>query len=364
MHITAAVSRENESMPHLETVELDRPQAGEVRVRIVATGMCQSDLSFHGPFGSAFAPKPMVLGHEGAGVVEEVGLGVRSIDVGDHVVLSGSSCGHCTSCFSGRPNYCADMIKLCWSGCRADGTSPISQNGQRVSGAFFGQSSFATDVIASERTTVKVPQDVPLHLLGPLGCGILTGAGSVLEAFRLRPGQSIAIFGTGGVGLSAVMAARLAGAAQIVAIDIDEQRLELAGSLGASDLVLSNTDTLDALRRLRPAGFDFTFNTTEVVDVFNLATTCLAVEGTTGWVVPPTEPWNPDMLHLLTGGRKLQGIIGGNANPHTFIPLLIDYWRQGRFPFDRLITEFRFQEFAGAWEQFRRSKVIKPVLRM
>lgn len=364
MQITAAVSRENDWAPRLETVELGEPQAGEVRVRIVATGICHTDLHFQGPFGSMFAPKPMVLGHEGAGVVEAVGVGVRSLKIGDHVVLSGNSCGHCASCHSGRPVYYVDMIKLCFAGMRADGTSPISHEGQRVSGSFFGQSSFATHAIASERTAVKVPLDVPLHLLGPLSCSMITGAGSVLEAFRLRPGQSIAIFGAGSVGLAAVMAARLAGASQIVAIDINEQRLDMARELGASDVLLSNQETLTALRELRPAGFDFSFNTAQVLEVFNVAASCLAMEGTAGFVVQPNEAWTPDMFHILTGGRKLQGIIGGNANPQTFIPLLIEYWRQGRFPFDRLITEFRFEEIGEAWAQFRSGKIIKPVLRM
>lgn len=256
------------------------------------------------------------------------------------------------------------MIKLCWSGGRADGSSPLSQFGAPLSGAFFGQSSFATHVIASERTAVKAPRDVPLHLLGPLACGMVTGAGSVMEAFRLRPGQTIAVFGVGGVGLAAVMAARIAGAARIVAIDIDERRLELAQSLGASEGLISDAGTSDALRELQPRGFDFSFITAPAGQVFDTAVGCLAVEGTAGFVIDPKEAWAPDMLHLLTGGRKLQGIIGGNANPQSFIPLLIDYWRKGLFPFDRLITEFRFDQIVQAWEQFRAGKVIKPVLRM
>lgn len=364
MQITAAISRDNAPAPRLETVELGEPQPGEVRVRIVATGICHADLVFHGPFGSGFAPKPIVLGHEGAGVVEAVGVGVGGLQVGDHVVLSGNSCGHCPSCYAGRPAYCDHMIDLCWGGSRADGTSPISQRGERISGVFFGQSSFATHVIASERTAVKVPRDVPLHLLGPLGCGISTGAGSVLETLRVRPGKSIAVFGAGGVGLSAVMAARLAGASEIVAVDTNEQRLELARSLGASHTVISDAEAPDILRHLQPGGFDFSFITATPAKVFDMAVACLAVEGTAGFVSYPNEAWAPDMMSLLTGGRKLQGIIGGYACTQTFIPMLIDYWRQGRFPFDQLITEFRFDQIDEAWEQFHAGTVIKPILRM
>lgn len=364
MRITAAVSRKNQPHPVLETLELEAPGPGEVLVRVVATGICHTDLHFHGEFGSRFAPKPMVLGHEGSGVVEAVGPGVNGLEVGDHVVMSGNSCGQCKNCLSGRPVYCVDVIKLCFCGARRNGTSPISQDGVAISGSFFGQSSFATHALASERTAVKVPKDVPLHLLGPLACGMVTGAGSVLEGFRLRPGQSIVVFGSGGVGLAAVMAAKIAGASRIVAVDIDEARLEMARSLGADDVLLSNADTLSELRALEPGGFDFSLNSTQAVPVFDMALACLALEGVAGILVEPIEPWTPDVGHLLHGGRRLQGFLGGGANPKTFIPLLIDYWRKGMFPFDRLITEFPFSEIEDAWAQFRAGKVIKPILRM
>lgn len=364
MQITAALSRTDAPAPRLEAVDLAEPRANEILVRIVATGICHTDLMFHGPFGARFSAKPMVLGHEGAGIVEAVGSAVEEFEVGDHVVLSGNSCGHCPSCHSGRTVYCDDMIKLCWSGGRGDGSSPLSQDGERVAGAFFGQSSFATHVVASVRTAVKVPRDVPLHLLGPLSCGMITGAGSVLEALRLRAGQSIVVFGAGSVGMAAIMAARIAGAARIVAVDIDPERLDLARSLGATDALLSGEGTVAALRELDPRGFDFSYVTAPPAAVFDAAVACLAVEGTAGFVLDVKGDWQPDMLQLLTGGRKLQGIIGGNANPKTFIPLLIDYWRKGLFPFDRLITEFPFERIDDAWEQFRAGKVIKPVLRM
>jgi aryl-alcohol dehydrogenase len=193
---------------------------------------------------------------------------------------------------------------------------------------------------------------------------MITGAGSVLEALRVRPGQSIAIFGTGAVGLSAVMAARIAGASRIVAVDVNQARLDLARSLGASDVMVSNGGTADALRELQPRGFDFSFITASPAPVFDAALACLAAEGTAGFVIFPSTPWAPDMQGLLTGGRKLQGIIGGAGNPQTFIPLLIDYWRKGLFPFDRLITEFPFDQIDQAWEQYRSGQVIKPVLRM
>jgi aryl-alcohol dehydrogenase len=363
MKIRAAVSRAGEAHPQIEEVDLEDPRVDEVRVRIVATGICHTDLNCHSGHGVP-TPKPIVLGHEGAGVVESLGAGVRGLAVGDHVVLSGGSCGICPSCQAARPTYCRDAMKLSFGGMRSDGSSPLSQNGTRIAGAFFAQSSFATHVVVPERSAVKVPDDVPLQLLGPLGCGIITGAGSVLEAFRLRPGQSIVVFGVGSVGLAAVMAARLAGAARIVAVDVSAQRLALALRLGATETVVSDVATAGALRELEPFGFDFSFNTTNAPAVYTLATECLRNEGTAGFVTRPHGDWSLNVAALLAGGRKLHGILGGSAAPQLYIPLLIDYWRQGRFPFDSLIAEYPFGNIGQAWADCSSGTVLKPVLRM
>ena len=363
MKIQAAVSRVGHAQPIIEELELDEPRADEVRIRIVATGICHTDLYCHGGLGVP-VPKPIVLGHEGAGIVEAVGSGVQSLAVGDHVVLSGASCGICPKCRVGRPTYCRDTMRLSFGGARGDGTSPLSRPGERIHGAFFAQSSFATHVVAPARSAVKVPIDVPLHLLGPLGCGIITGAGTVLEAFRLRPGDSLAVFGVGSVGLAAVMAARLAGASRIVAIDIAPERLKLARELGATDAVMSNEAAAGALRDLEPYGFSFSFNTTTAPEVFTLATECLTTEGTAGFVTRPRGEWAANMTTLLAFGRKLQGILGGSAAPQIYIPLLVEYWRQGRFPFDRLVQEFAFADIAKAWDACTRGGAVKPVLRM
>ncbi|HEV2701130.1 MAG TPA: NAD(P)-dependent alcohol dehydrogenase [Steroidobacteraceae bacterium] len=363
MRISAAVSREGRPHPVIEQVELDEPRSDEVRVRLLATGICHTDLFCHAGLGVP-TPRPIVLGHEGAGVVESVGTGVLGLAAGDHVVLSGASCGGCPSCHAGRPTYCRDAIRLSFGGRRADGSSPLSQNGEPMAAAFFAQSSFATHTVVPERSAVKVPKDIPLHLLGPLGCGFITGAGSVLEAFRLRPGQSIVVFGAGSVGLAAIMAARLAGASRIVAVDINPLRLELAIALGATSAVPFAGDTGSALQALQPCGFDFSFNTTSSPAVYSLAVDLLANEGTAGYVTRPRGEWSPNMAALLAGGRRLQGILGGSANPQVFIPQLLDYWRQGRFPFERLITEFPFADIGSAWAACESSAVVKPVLRM
>jgi aryl-alcohol dehydrogenase len=361
--IQAAVSRAGTAHPQIEAVDLEDPRVDEVRVRIIATGICHTDLNCHSGFGVPI-PKPIVLGHEGAGIVEALGAGVHGLAVGDHVVLSGGSCGVCPSCRAARPTYCRDAMKLSFGGMRADGSSPLSQHGTRIAGAFFAQSSFASHVIVPERSAVKVPSEVPLHLLGPLGCGIITGAGSVLEAFRLRPGQSIVVFGVGSVGMAAVMAARIAGASRIVAVDVSAERLALAESLGATDSVVSDTGTAAALREMEPFGFTFSFNTTSAPAVYTMAAECLANEGTAGFVTRPQGEWSPSMGALLAGGRKLQGILGGSAAPQLYIPMLIDYWRQGRFPFDKLIAEYSFDHIGKAWTDCSAGAVLKPILRM
>ncbi len=363
MRIQAAVSRAGQSHPAIEDLELEEPRADEVRVRMVAVGICHTDLYCHAGLGVPI-PRPIVLGHEGAGIIEAVGAGVRELAVGDHVVLSGASCGQCPKCRAGRPTYCRDAMRLSFGGMRADGSSPLSRRGEAIHGMFFAQSSFATHVIAPERSAVKVAEDLPLHLLGPLGCGIITGAGSVLEAFRLRPGESIAIFGVGSVGLAAVMAARIAGAARIVAVDIAPERLKLARELGATHAITSDETTADALREIDRDGFTFSFNTTSAAEVFTLAAECLAMEGTAGFVTRPRGAWTPNVAAFLASGRKLQGILGGGSAPKVLIPLMIDYWRQGRFPFHRLIAEFSFAKIAEAWEACTRGSVIKPVLVM
>jgi aryl-alcohol dehydrogenase len=322
--IRAAISRAGTAHPEIEEVDLEEPRADEVRVRIVATGICHTDLNCHSGHGVPI-PKPIVLGHEGAGIVEALGAGVQGLAVGDHVVLSGGSCGVCPSCRAARPTYCRDAMKLSFGGMRADGSSPLSQKGTRIAGAFFAQSSFASHVVVPERSAVKVPADVMLNLLGPLGCGIITGAGSVFEAFRLRPGQSIVVFGVGSVGMAAVMAARIAGASRIVAVDVSAQRLALAASLGATDTVLSDQATSGALREIQPFGFNFSFNTTSAPAVYTLAAECLANEGTAGFVTRPQGEWSLNMGALLAGGRRLQGILGGSAAPQIYIPLLVGY---------------------------------------
>jgi aryl-alcohol dehydrogenase len=358
MKITAAVSRGAAEAPALEQLELEEPRPGEMRVRLVATGICHTDLHEH---PGRHSPHPIVLGHEGAGVVEELGEGVTGFAVGDHVILSGNSCGQCPSCKANRPTYCDLAMPLCFGGQRLDGSTSL--DGGAVHSHFFGQSSFATHSIVPQRTAVKMDKDLPLEKLGPLGCGVVTGAGAVIEALKVGYGDTIAVFGTGGVGLSAVMAARLVGARRIVAVDVNRERLELARELGATDCVPADEDGVaEKIRAVTGRGVDFSFNTTTVPEVHTTALEVLAMNGTAGFVAAPRGDWAPRMFAMLAGGRQLRGILGGDAHPGLFLPMLADYWRQGRFPFDRLLTFYPFAEIDRAFADAHSGKAIKPVL--
>jgi aryl-alcohol dehydrogenase len=359
----AAVSREGAEYPALETVEVEEPKAGEILVRVVACGICHTDISVHGGYGPS--PKPIVLGHEGAGIVERVGDGVTTLAPGDHVVLGSNSCGHCASCRRNLPTYCDEAMQRNFGGRRPDGTTPLSQDGAPIHGRFFGQSSFSQFSLADEHAAIKVDRDLPLEILGPLGCGVHTGAGAVLNSFGVEPGHSIAIFGVGSVGLSAVMAARLAGAQRIIAIDVVPSRLALAAELGATATVdAKEDDPVQAVRKLAGDGIDFTLNTTGTPAVYTQAVECLGPRGVAGFVTSPRGEWTPDMFHILLGGRSVRGIVGGDSVPSLLIPLLIDYYRQGRFPLERLIRFYPFEEIADAFRDSQNGETIKAVLRI
>ena len=234
LDVTAAVSRTPGGPFSIERLKLEAPRADEVLVRVVATGMCHTDLKTK---DSPTLPRPIVLGHEGAGVVEQIGSEVRTLAVGDHVVLTFMWCGRCSSCLKGQPAYCEKVMPLCFGGAREDGSTSMHDAAGPVHDHFFGQSSFATYALASERNAIKVPKDAPLELLGPLGCGLPTGAGSVINALKVGVGQSLAVFGAGAVGMAAIMAGKVVGATTIVAVDLVPERLGLALELGATHAV-------------------------------------------------------------------------------------------------------------------------------
>src|SRR5271170_3939378 len=271
MRIKAAVVSEKSGPFVIETLELCEPRPQELIVRVVASGMCQTDL--HGRDGYFASPYPAVYGHEGAGVVHAIGSAVRSFAPGDHVVMSYPWCGACANCRDDQPNHCLAGRKLKMGGTRLDDSTLLSKAGAPVYSAFFQQSSFGTFALTQERWAVKVRNDAPLEQLGPLACSGQTGAGAVLNVMKPDPGDSIAIFGAGAVGLSALMAAKIAGCDPIVAVDVHEHRLELARELGATHAInhAACTDVVGEIRKITGHGVRYSLETSALPAVFREA---------------------------------------------------------------------------------------------
>jgi aryl-alcohol dehydrogenase len=365
MQIRAAVARQPHAPLSIETVELENPRADEILVQVVATGVCHTDMVVRD--GMIPTPLPAVLGHEGSGVVEAVGSAVTKVKAGDHVVMSFNSCGSCPSCADRANNYCYDFFGANFLAARADGSSALSKNGERINANFFGQSSFATYALCHEINVVVVPRRVPLELLGPLACGVQTGAGSVLNGLKVRAGDSFAVFGAGSVGLSAVMAARVVGAATIVAVDVNDERLALARELGATDTInpVRANGSEEILKRTG-YGVNFALDTTAIPAVIRSAVESLAARGTCGILGAsgPDAQISLNETHFMTGGRRLVGLVEGDSVPDEFIPALIELYEDGRFPFERLVKYYAFDDINQAIADSESGSTIKPILRM
>jgi len=363
--ISAAVTESKGAPFAIKRIELGEVRPNEVLVKIAACGICHTDLIIRDQWYPV--PLPAVLGHEGAGVVEAVGAAVTKVRPGDHVALSYGSCGACANCHAGAPWVCHDFFGRNFGAARPDGSTALADDGRAIHSHFFGQSSFATYALAGERGVVRLDPDVPLDIVAPFGCGIQTGAGAVLRVFRPDAGSSIAVFGTGTVGLAAIMAARIAGCTTIVAVDLRASRLELARELGATDvLVAGEADPVEAVKDLTGGGADFSIDATGSPEVLQQAVYCTGPGGVCGLIgAPPfgTEV-RLDMNQILAMGRSLRGIVEGQSVPDVFLPRLIELWRQGRFPIERIMTHYPFEKIEQAAQDAEDGKVVKPVLRM
>jgi aryl-alcohol dehydrogenase len=363
--ITAAVVRSTSGDFTIEPLTLGSPGPGEVLVQIVAVGLCHTDLATRD--GVIPFPMPAVLGHEGSGRVVEVGPGVTKVRAGDPVALSFSSCGKCASCAAESPAYCHMFMPLNYAGARLDGTSPLSSpSGAQIGGVFFGQSSFATHAIAGERNVVKLPEDAPLDIVGPLGCGIQTGAGAVMRSFAAPAGSSIVVLGGGSVGLSAVLGAVVRELAHIVVVEPYESRRVLALELGATAVIDPAAGELtEQIRAIVPDGVDYVFDTTGRPDVIEAAAAALTNRGTLGLVGVPNDPAATFSLNIITTmiqGLTVKGIVEGDSDPDTFLPELLALYADGRFPFDKMITKLPFSQINEAVELQHRGDAVKVVL--
>lgn len=363
MRTTAAVVEEPGGPFVLGEVELDEPRADEVLVRVVASGLCHTDLSVRDILPAEMFPR--VLGHEGAGVVEQVGADVTGIAVGDHVVMSYRSCRTCGVCAQGRYGYCENTLVLNYMGFRMDGSTTHHRGEAPVYGSFFGQSSLAQHALAYADNCVVVPADLDLALLAPYGCGFQTGAGTVLNVLRPTAGQSLVVYGAGAVGLAAIAAARAIPDVRVVAVDLLPERLAVAASYGAEVVdpsTLGEVSVVDRVKELTGGGASYGIDTTALSPVVKQAQQSLAVGGTLVALGLGAEEYAIDAIDLLQNGKVIRSSVEGDSDPQEMIPRLLAMRAAGDFAVDDLVTRYPFTEIDRAIADVAQGAVVKPVL--
>lgn len=364
MIVEAAVAAAAGRPSVLQDVDLDDPRRDEILVRLAACGICHTDVSMRELWPRIAGNEdryPAVFGHEGAGVVEQVGDGVERVRPGDAVVMSYRSCRACPECAAGRPYYCMRFAALNASGVRADGSTTMKADGRPVYGSFFGQSSFATHALAYEDNVVVVGSEVDLSVAAPFGCGVQTGAGTVMNVLELDERSSLVVFGAGGVGLPAVMAARALGVATIVVVDPVLSRRRLAAELGAVALDPQVDDVVEAVRDHTGGGATSAIETTAIGDVLLQALDCLGARGACVALGVGMPEFSFGMERLARG-KSLRTTIEGDSDPHELIPKLLQLHARGELPVERLITTYPFAEFGRAMGDAESGATIKPVL--
>jgi NDMA-dependent alcohol dehydrogenase len=365
MKATAAVLYEAGRKFEIRDVDVAAPRAGEVLVRMAAGGVCHSDL--HVMTGHLAAPLPAILGHEGAGVVAEVGPGVTSVRAGDHVIpLWRVSCGECEHCSGGRPALCAAGLEIRRTGRLLDGTSRFTADGAEIK-HFNGVSTFSAYSVIPERAVLRIPDDLPLDRAALLGCAVITGVGAVFNCAKVRPGSSVVVVGTGGVGLNVVQGAAMAGAEKIIAVDLHDRKLEFAKQFGATHGVNASAgDPVAAVRELTGGrGVDYAFEVIGLPTTMRQAYDCLAKRGlcVVVGVSPFTAEVSVPVMSLVFEERMLTGSIYGSARPRHEIPKLIDLYRAGKLKLDELLTRsYPFKQINEAYEALERGEVARSVV--
>jgi S-(hydroxymethyl)glutathione dehydrogenase/alcohol dehydrogenase len=360
----AAVLYETHSPLRVEEISIDEPQDQEVLVKLVATGVCHTDL--HVIKGDIPIPMPVVLGHEGAGIVEKVGPGVTTLSPGDHVVLMVIfSCGKCRFCATGQPTMCPVGLGAMVMGTMPGGGKRLRKGDQEVS-HFFSQSSFAEYAVVHERTAVKIRDDAPFEVACLFGCGVTTGVGAVINTAGIKAGESVVIYGCGGVGLSAIMGAKLAGAGKTIAVDMLDQKLEMAKGFGADYVInASRENPPQRVMELTGGGADYALEFIGNVDVVAQAVSSLRFGGTFVLVgsCPPGSMITISPNDLITG-KVLTGCLQGSIVPSVDVPRYIDLYMDGKLPVDKLITRsYGLDGINDAFEAMQKGEVMRSVIR-
>jgi len=366
MKVKAAICYGKGEKLNIEEVNLREPGFGEVQIKVVASGICGTDLLIHS-IGLPGVPSsfPIILGHEGAGIIEKLGSGVNNFEVGDHVVVAFYYCHECDECLKGKPFNCGEFTRTTINGIMPDGTTVHSKDGEKIYN-FFTQSSFATHSVVSTKGLVKVDKSYDLKLLGPFGCGIVTGAGAVMNVFHSGIGDSIVIFGVGTVGISAMMAAKASGVTDIIAVDVKQSRLDFAMEMGAT-AVINSMDVKDVPGEIRKIlggpGANYVFNTVQLnPTVAKLGIDALAPDGYYLAVGPSGKmEFEQDLPIMRT---RLKNFIMGEAIPQIDIPKLLKLNKAGMFPFEKMVQYYNFEDINQAMADLKSGAAIKPIIIM
>ncbi|KAL4781466.1 chaperonin 10-like protein [Aspergillus varians] len=374
MDSKAIVAREPTNGPswNLEDIIVGPPADDEVIVKITASGICHTDLTLASiPTGTRLGVAyPRIVGHEGAGIIQAIGKNVRSVVAGDRVLLSYYSCSDCAQCNVSLPSYCSQFNIENYAGRK--GPAVVSKdNNEEILARFFGQSSFAEYAIAAEASVMKVNEllqsDDELSLFAPLGCGFQTGMGAVANVAKAGPNDVVMILGMGAVGMAALMTAKIRNSKIIIALDRFPSRLELAESLGATHTINTTVPEFDfqqAVRKISPPGASVIVDTTGVPKLIEEALASLSPLGKIVHIAPTPPGWklSLDLTALFMTGKTITGCIEGNCIPSEAVPQMIQWYREGKFPIDKLITFFPALEFQDALDQLNNGSVLKPVL--
>lgn len=347
-----------------EEVMYDKIGKDEVIVDVKAVGICHTDIASTKsiyPF-----TYPVILGHEGAGIIERKGSNIKDFEVGDHVVLSYSRCNNCQSCNSEKPYICESFYPLNTHGFTYDNKKKMSlANGKKISN-FFGQSSFAEYALVHKNNLIKVSKHLPLEYLGPLSCGIMTGFGAVFEKLKPSKGESIVVFGCGTVGLSSIIASKLSECSTIVAVDINDKKLEYALQLGATHIINSkNQDVLKEINKINKTGIDYAVESTGIPKILTEIMECLKMPGEVVVLTAAKQGCKIEIDYKsIQAERKVMGTVMGSVNPKRFIPMLIKLYEEGKLPLEKIITFYPFEKINEAIQEIETGKTIKAVLKI
>lgn len=364
MQIQAAILHQPNTPFSIETVSLDAPKPGEVLVKIAACGVCHSD--YHLLTGTTKHPMPCVCGHEGAGVVEAVGAGVTRVKVGDHVALSWTpDCGECFYCRRGQPNLCETYTDPIWAGTMLDGTTRIHLESDPVY-AYCGLGTFAEYICVPQQSCVPIRRDVPLKIAALVGCAVATGVGAAMYTAGVRPGESVVVFGCGGVGLNILQGAALCGAEKIIAVDVNETKMQMARQFGATHTLLSDAQIVEQVRDLTGGrGADHSF---EAVGIPALQETAFAAARPGGTVVLAGLSAMGSATNLpgsiITRTEKtIRGSYYGTVNPQRDFPMFLDLFMAGKLKLNELISqEYTLSEINAAFDRMLTGEVARGII--